>query len=106
MRVLLDENLPRDLVGELTGHQVTTVQAVGWAGTRNGELLRLAAERFDALVTMDQGIQHQQNLRGLAVCVLVIRAPSNRMTDLAPLVGSVLKGLTDLLPGQIVEIGA
>ena len=51
VRVLLDENLPRTLVGELRGHRVSTVQAEGWSGTKNGELLWRAHQRFDALLT-------------------------------------------------------
>lgn len=43
VRVLFDENLPRDLVAELAGHHVTTVQAVGWSSASNGELLRRPA---------------------------------------------------------------
>ena len=38
MRALLDENLPHDLSGALTGHVVSTVQGLGWAGTKNGAL--------------------------------------------------------------------
>ena len=72
MRVLLDENLPRDLVTELAGHHVTTVQASGWSGRKNGELLRSAHGLFDALMTMDRGIQYQQNLTNLRLSVLII----------------------------------
>ena len=61
VRVLLDENLPRSLVTELTGHEVSTVQAAGWSGTTNGELLRLAQGSFDVLLSMDRGLQHQQD---------------------------------------------
>ena len=43
MRVLLDEQLPRQLAREITGHEVSTVQQRGWAGLKNGELLRRAA---------------------------------------------------------------
>lgn len=43
MRVLIDECLPRPLKGEITGHEVMTVPEAGWAGTKNGALLRLAA---------------------------------------------------------------
>lgn len=82
MRVLLDENLPRALASELTGHDVSTVQAAGWSGTQNGELLRQARERFDALLTMDRGLPHQHNLSLLGLRVLIIRAPSNRMVHL------------------------
>ena len=105
MHVLLDENLPRDLVGELAGHRVTSVQAVGWSGTRNGELLRRAHEHFDVLVTMDRSLPRQQNLQAFHIGVLIVRAPSNRMMHLKPLVGSILKALEDLRPGQVREIG-
>ena len=44
MRILLDESLPRDLRGELTGHVVTTVREAGWSGSTNGELLTRARE--------------------------------------------------------------
>ena len=105
MRVLLDENLPRALASELTGHQVTTVQAAGWAGAKNGELLRLADNRFDVLLTMDRSLRYQQNLDALGLSVLIVRAPSNRMVHLKPLVGSILKALDDLQPGQQCEVG-
>ena len=39
MRILLDESLPRQLGKELAGHEVRTVQQIGWAGLKNGELL-------------------------------------------------------------------
>ncbi len=43
MRVLLDEQLPRHLAREIVGHDVRIVQQCGWAGLKNGELLRVAA---------------------------------------------------------------
>lgn len=105
MLVLLDENLPRALVTELTGHDVsTTVRAEGWSGAKNGELLRLARERFDALLTLDRGLQHQQNLGVSGIRVVIIRAPSNRMADLRPLVGSILKALDAPPLGQVLEV--
>jgi len=52
VRVLLDENLPHDLIAALVGHSVSTVQGLGWAGTKNGDLLRRASGVTDAFVTM------------------------------------------------------
>ena len=64
MRVLLDENLDWRLVRYFDADfQVTTVSRQDWRGMRNGELLRQAPTVFDALITMDKGIEHQQNLR-------------------------------------------
>lgn len=62
MRVLLDECLPRQLKWQLPGHDVATVPERGWAGTKNGELLRLAAAEFDVFVTVDQNLRFQRNL--------------------------------------------
>jgi len=65
MRILLDESLPRRLKTEFVGHEVATVAERGWSGVKNGELLTLAAERFDVFVTADQNLQYQQNLAAL-----------------------------------------
>jgi len=42
MKLLLDECLPRKLKHHLPGHVCHTVPEAGWAGKKNGELLRLA----------------------------------------------------------------
>jgi hypothetical protein len=56
---------------------------VGWSSKRNGELLKLMiAERFEALLTVDQGIEFQQNLREVGVGVVVVCARTNRIKEL------------------------
>jgi hypothetical protein len=77
MRVLLDENVPRQLqrhfaadVGGLT------VQERGWSGSKNSAWLRLAAAEFDVFLMMDRGVEVQQNLQSLSIGTLIIRAPS------------------------------
>jgi len=106
MRVLLDECLPRRLGRSLHGHEVVTVPEAGWAGKENGELLGLAAERFDAFVTVDRNLSFQQNLRTLRIAVVVLVARSNRLVDLQPLMSRVAEALPGLTPGQVVRIGA
>jgi predicted nuclease of predicted toxin-antitoxin system len=77
VRVLLDEQLPRHLARDLTGHQVRTVQQEGWAGLTNGELLQRAADSaFDVFVTADQNLEFQQNLTRARLGVVVLVAPS------------------------------
>lgn len=73
MRILLDESLPKELQSELPGHEVRTVQEMGWSSLKNGELLSRGAGHFDAFLTADQNIQYQQNLSTLAVSVVVGR---------------------------------
>ena len=93
MRVLLDEQLPRQLAQELLGHEVRTVQQQGWAGLANGELLRRATEAgFDVFLTADQNLEFQQNLVRSSLRVIVLVAPSNALEDLLPFVPSILPG--------------
>jgi predicted nuclease of predicted toxin-antitoxin system len=104
MRVLLDECLPRRLKHHLPGHEVRTVPEEGWAGKKNGELLRLASKRFAAFVTMDQGQVDQQNIRALPIAVIVLRARSNRLDSLRPLVPLLLKALDRPRPGEFTVL--
>ena len=105
MRVLLDENLPHDLILELGGHEVVTVQGLGWAGVKNGELLRRAAGQVDALLTMDRKLEHEHDLGALSFGVVVIRARSNRVQDLRPLIGTVTAALARIGPGTVERVG-
>lgn len=106
MRTLLDEQLPRQLARALTGHEVRTVQQQGWAGLKNGELLRRAVESgFEALITADQNLQFQQNLSQSPLRVVVLVAPSNALEDLLPLVSQILWVLPNLKPGQVQRVG-
>jgi hypothetical protein len=90
MRVLLDECVPRALSKELPGHEVKTVGEAGWAGIKNGELLRCAAGQFDVLLTVDRNLEYQQNFAKLTIAVIVIHAPSNDINALRPLVPAVI----------------
>ena len=106
MRVLLDENLPHDLISELGDHEVVTVQGLGWAGIKNGELLRRAVGQIDAFLTMDRKLEHEHDLSSLVFGVVVIRARSNRMQDLRPLIGAVTTALARIGPGKVERVGA
>lgn len=106
MRILLDESLPRPLAQLLAGHEAKTVSQIGWTSLSNGVLLRQAAERFDALLTADQNIEFQQNLRDLPIAVVVLIAPSNRLESLEPLIPNVLEILKILQPKTLVRVGA
>ena len=105
MHLLLDECVPKRLKWELPGHEAKTVQDMDWAGIKNGALLRLADGQFDALLTVDQGIEYQQNLSGLSICVVVLLAPSNDVDDLRPLLPGVEQTLISVRPGEIIRVG-
>jgi uncharacterized protein DUF5615 len=65
VKVLLDESVPVQVRGALTGHDVVAVGEIGWKGRENGELLAAAEQAgFDVLVIADKNLRHQQNLTG------------------------------------------
>ena len=104
MRVILDECLPRKLGLLLTGHEVNTVQQAGWAGVVNGMLLAKIAGQYDAFITVDQNLPAQQNTAALPFGIIVLRSPTNQLTDLQPLVPKLLVALATLKPGQVVKL--
>ena len=105
MRVLLDECVPRKLGRSLFGHVIRTVPQQGWSGKKNGELLALmAGAGFEVLLTVDQSIPHQQNLRSAGIAVVIMVAMGNQLADLLPLVPGVLATLSTVQPGDVVEV--
>ena len=105
MRILLDENVDRRLKQAFAeGHEVITVAEAGWAGKKNGELLRLAEREFDALVSTDKGILHQQNLARFDLTIVLLRAKSDAREDLAPLMDEVNAALGSVEPGTVVRV--
>jgi hypothetical protein len=76
VRVLLDEQLPRQFAPYLVGHDVRTTQQQGWAGLKNGDLMKQAL------------------------------AASNALEDLLPRIPTALAAIADAQPGQVVRVDA
>ena len=104
MRVLLDECVPRRLKRDLSGHEVRTTPEMGWAGKRNGELLRLAEREFDIFLTVDRKLQNQQNLSAFNIAVIVLVARSNTVMDLQPLMSKVVESLSSAKRGEALVV--
>jgi hypothetical protein len=101
MKLLLDENLPKRLKLDFPEHEVYTVRDKGWNGIKNGELLKLMIEdSFDALLTFDKNLQHQQNFSKYTLAVFVLTAAINTYAELTKL-SPKLKVLLDVKPLQI-----
>ena len=105
MRVLLDECVDWRLSRDIVGHDVKTDRQMGWATIKNGELLDLASEHFDVLVTVDRNLFFQQNLGAVSIAVIVLRARTNRLAELRPLVPSLLAAIESATPGIAKFIG-
>lgn len=88
MKLLPDENLLKRLKLDFFEHEVYTIRDKGWNGIKNGELLQLMIEEsFDALLTFDKNLQHQQNFSKYTLTVFVLTATINtyiKLTNLTP----------------------
>jgi predicted nuclease of predicted toxin-antitoxin system len=104
MRVLLDECLPEGLKAEIPGHEVLTVRQAGLAGKQDGHLLAAASGRFDAFITMDRSLQWQQRVGAFDLAVVILRARSNSLLSLRPLIPDLLRMLLMAGPGQVVRV--
>jgi hypothetical protein len=73
VKILFDQGVPKPLQVLLAGHEVQRAYQLGWATKKNGELLALAETAgFELLVTTDQNLLHQQNLRLRKIAVFVL----------------------------------
>ncbi len=106
MRLLLDECVPTRLRRSLPSHAVSTVVIEGWSGIKNGKLLALAAQKFDAFITVDKNISYQQNTDKLPVAIFVLDAVSNELEFLLPLVPTLERELKLLVQGSYRLIAA
>lgn len=71
---------------------------------QNGELL-LTAERegFQVLVTTDQNLRHQQNLRGRQIAIVVLMTTNWRRIERS--VSDAVMAIDSAKPGHYVEVG-
>jgi predicted nuclease of predicted toxin-antitoxin system len=93
MRILLDECLDWRLARELPSHEVKTVGQMRWNGLQNGDLLTRAEKQFDAFITVDRNLSYQQNTSRYDLVMLVLRAKSNRLRELRPLLPALRAAL-------------
>ena len=105
MRILLDECVDRRLAGEILGHDVKTVPEVGWAALKNGELLVRAVQEFEAFVTVDRNLPFQQDISRFSMAVVILRARSNRLSDLRSLIPQSLAALPGARRGEVTWVG-
>ena len=83
------------------------MSSLGWTGIQNGELLAKATKAgFDALVTMDSNMVHQQDMAKYPIAVIALRAPSNRLADTRPLMPALLALLPKAQSGTVTFLPA
>ncbi len=103
MKVLLDENLPHLLRNNLGDHEVFTVRYKGWAGLKNGELIKVAQDGgFEVFITGDQTLSYEQNLTARRVAIVVLSSIDWHILreNLPP----ILAALDSATPGSFQEV--
>src|SRR5258708_17667821 len=105
MRILIDECIDERFRNSFSNHDCQTARYAGLAGLQNGELLTAAeTAKFDVFLTVDQGIEYQQNLAGRSIAIIIFRTKSNRLKDLLPHLSLYLAHIESIQPGKIVRI--
>lgn len=101
-KIILDENLPQPLRHKLDSYDVVTVAFMGWSGTQNGDLIHLIDGEFDILITGDQNLRYQQNLKERAVAI--IELPFTRFDQLVPLIDDIKVAIGQSTVGSYIRI--
>ena len=102
MKILFDECMPQPLRRRLAEFEISTAQEMGWGRVKNGDLLKLAEDKFDAFLTSDQQLKYQQNLKGRKLAILVLS--TNRWPQVKARTQEIIAAIQTLKPGDYVEL--
>lgn len=97
MKVLLDECVDSRLADHIRTVEVHTVT--------NGKLLALAQAEFDVFVTVDRNLSFQQHLPKFDIAVILLKAKSNRVSDLVALLPELLQTIPSATKGTVTTVG-
>jgi len=101
MKIIIDECVP-SIVKRLVDRDIVSVQEMGWAGIKNGELLKRVAVQFDVFITSDKNLRYQQNLSTLDLSIILL--PSNQVPVVKSLLPKIDSALGEMQPNIFVEI--
>jgi hypothetical protein len=83
-----------------------TVHEMGWGAFEDGPLLSAAQEQFDCLLTIDRGIEHQQNVSKLKIGILVVHVPKNQLSHYQAIRQELVRAADAAQPGNVIHVGA
>ena len=105
-QILLDECVNIHFRYSISQHEVKTVRFMEWLALKNGDLLRAAEKEFDIFVTLDGNIPTQQPLERFNIALFILKARSNALSDLHPLIQPLLKAAENPIKGKATLIKA
>jgi hypothetical protein len=103
MKVLFDQNVPKNLIPYLSAHEVTRSYALGWQNDKDGTLLKKAESAgFQVFVTGDKNIVYQQNLSSLAISV--VELSRTNWPQVKPHVHRIVDSVNSCVAGSYIRV--
>ena len=102
MKIIIDECVPHIVKRRLPQREIKTVQEMGWAGVKNGKLLKLVEAEFDVFITSDKNLRYQQNLQNRKMAILLL--PTNQIPIIINLLPQIDEELEKMKSGDFVEL--
>ena len=102
MKIIIDECVPHIVKKRLPHREIKTVQEMGWAGVKNGELLKLAEAEFEIFITSDKNLRYQQNLKDRRIAILLL--PSNQIPVVEKLLPQIDEALQKIRLEDFTEL--
>lgn len=105
MRVLFDQGTPTAIADFLVGHTIRTTRQQGWETLSNGDLLQAAEDAgFDVLLTTDNNLAYQQNLKARKIAIVVLTR--NRWRAVQRTIRKITAAVNRATPGSytLIEI--
>ena len=106
MRIFIDACIDPRVREAFPDHEVRTAVELGWHRLKDSALVEFLQDQFDVLVTIDQGFEHQQNLKTLRFGLLIIHVYQNKVKFYRPLFEQMRVAVTQLRPGEVIHIRA
>lgn len=105
MKILLDENIDVNFAAELNSHDIYTVNQMGWASKKNGELMQFASDSgFNYFITLDKNIQYQQNLSKYSFSVILLLANNSKLDTLKEMKDKILESISKKNSEKLIRI--
>lgn len=102
MKIIFDQGTPAPLRHALSAHEVATAYEMGWSDLRNGDLLRVAEQAFDLMITTDKNLRYQQNVTGRRLAILVL--PTTSWPRIRDHVAVVAVTVAEMEAGEYAEL--
>ncbi len=102
MKIIIDECVPHIVKKRLPQREIKTVQEMGWAGVKNGELLKLVEAEFNIFITSDKNLRYQQNLQNREIAIILL--PSNQIPIIINLLPQINEELERIKSSDFVEL--